>query len=145
MVTGFRHAGIVVANLEQALSFWCDILGFDVVRQVEEKGPFIDQLLGLKDVRVTTSKLSAPDGTILELLHFDSHPDKQNWDGTPYSTGLTHLAFSVDNIDDEYERLSKAGVDFLGLPVVSPDGFAKVAYASGPEKLLLEFVQIINP
>lgn len=145
MITEFRHAGIVVADLEQALSFWCDTLGFSVVKQIEEKGPFIDTLLGLKDVRVTTSKLAAPDGNLVELLHFHSHPDKQSWDGTPYSTGLTHLAFTVDNIDDEYERLSKAGVKFLALPQVSPDGFAKVAYASGPEKLLLEFVQILKP
>ncbi len=145
MITGLRHAGIVVADLERALSFWCDVLGFRIVKQLEEKGPFIDALLGLKDVRVTTCKLSGPDDNLVELLHFHSHPDKHSWGGTPYSTGLTHLAFTVDNIDDEYKRLRVAGVDFLGLPALSPDGCAKVAYASGPEKLLLEFVQIVDP
>ena len=144
MITEFRHAGIVVVDLEQALSFWCDILGFSIVKQMEETGPFIDALLDLKDVRVTTCKLSAPDGNLVELLHFHSHPDKKSWDGTTYSTGLTHLAFTVDNVDDEYERLGKAGVKFLALPQVSPDGFAKVVYASGPEKLLLEFVEILK-
>jgi len=144
MITELRHAGIVVADLEQSLSFWCDTLGFFVVKKMEEKSPFIDVLLGLKNVRVTTCKISAPDGTLVELLYFRSHPDKKSWDGLVYSTGLTHLAFTVDNIDAEFERLTKAGVNFFSLPQISPDGGVKVAYASGPEKILLEFVQILE-
>lgn len=145
MITQFRHIGIVVADLERALAFWCETLGFTVIKQTEETGPFIDALLGLSDVRVTTSKLSGPDGNQVELLYFHSHADKSSWIGTPYSTGLTHIAFTVDDIDAEYKRLTEAGVEFLALPQVSPDGFTKVAYASGPEKLLLEFVEILQP
>ena len=145
MITQFRHIGIVVADLERAIAFWCETLGFTVIKQTEETGPFINALLGLSDVRVTTSKLSGPDGNQVELLYFHSHADKSSWTGTPYSTGLTHIAFTVDDIDAEYKRLTEAGVEFLALPQVSPDGFAKVAYASGPEKLLLEFVEILQP
>lgn len=145
MITQFRHIGIVVTDLDRAIAFWCETLGFTVIKQTEETGPFIDALLGLSDVRVTTSKLSGPDGNQVELLYFHSHADKSSWIGTPYSTGLTHIAFTVDDIDAEYKRLTEAGVEFLALPQVSTDGFAKVAYASGPEKLLLEFVEILQP
>ncbi len=144
MITQFRHIGIVVADLASALTFWCGTLGFTVVKQAVEAGPFIDSLLGLTDVRVTTSKLAGPDGNQVELLSFSSHVDKSSWAGTPYSTGLTHIAFTVDDIDAEYKRLTEAGVEFIALPQISPDGFAKVAYASGPEKLLLEFVEILR-
>jgi catechol 2,3-dioxygenase-like lactoylglutathione lyase family enzyme len=76
MITAIRHAGLVVADLEQSLNFWCDTMGFVVSRQMEESGPHIDAMMGLKDVRVTTAKLAAPDCNLLELLCFHSHPDK---------------------------------------------------------------------
>lgn len=143
-IVGLRHVGIVVANLESALAFWCDTLGFRVQRQMLESGPFIDALLGMSGVEVTTSKLIGVDGNMVELLHFHSHPDLPNWQGKPSSTGLTHLAFTVSNLDALYVRLSEAGVKFFGAPQISPDGGAKVVYASGPENLLLEFVEVLS-
>ena len=143
MITHIRHTGIVVADLKRALSFWRDLLGFRVVRQMEESGPYIDAMLGLKDTKVTTVKLAAPDGNLVELLHFHSNPDRSRWPGTPYSTGLTHLAFTVDDIDAECARLSEAGVEFSAPPQTSPDGAVRVTYGSGPEGLLLELVQVL--
>jgi len=142
VIEGFRHAGIVVADLERALAFWCDTLGFHVQRQMLESGPFIDALLGMAGVKVTTSKLVGPDGNMVELLYFHSHPDLPAWQGTPSSTGLTHLAFTVSNLEDLYARLTEAGVRFFAAPQISPDSGAKVVYASGPENLLLEFVEM---
>ncbi len=76
MITHIRHTGLVVADLDKALHFWCDLLGFKVAKQMEESGPHLDAMMGLKDVRVTTAKLAAPDGNLIELLHFHSHPDQ---------------------------------------------------------------------
>ena len=59
MIMQIRHTGLVVADLEVALHFWRDLLGFTVARQMEESGPHIDAMMGLKDVRLTTSKLTA--------------------------------------------------------------------------------------
>lgn len=144
MITHFRHAGIVVADLERALAFWCDVLGFRVLKRMEESGPYLDAMLGLKDVKATTVKLAAPDGNLVELLHFHSHPDQPAWSGKPYSTGLTHLAFTVDDLDAECARLREAGVRFFAPPQRSPDGNVKVTYGSGPEGLLLELVEVLK-
>ena len=92
MITQIRHTGLVVADLESALCFWCNLLGFSIVKRMDESGPHINAMMGLQDVRVTTVKLAAPDGNLIELLHFNSHPDKPAWTGTPYSTGFTHIA-----------------------------------------------------
>jgi catechol 2,3-dioxygenase-like lactoylglutathione lyase family enzyme len=83
MITQIRHTGLVVANLQTALHFWCDVLGFRVVRQMDEFGPHMDAMMGLKNVRVTTVKLVAPDERMIELLHFQSHPDRPVWEGRP--------------------------------------------------------------
>lgn len=144
MIKNIRHTGLVVANLENALHFWCDVLGFTVFKIAEEAGRHVDGVMGLKDVRVTTAKLSAPDGNLIELLHFHSHPDQPAWKGTPYSTGFTHIALTVDNLDATIEKLSECGVTFPGPPQTGPDRYAKVIYARGPEGVILELVELLN-
>jgi catechol 2,3-dioxygenase-like lactoylglutathione lyase family enzyme len=145
MILAIRHTGLVVHDLDRALHFWCEILGFELTRRMEESGPYIDAMMGLKDVRVTTAKLTAPDGRMVELLKFHSHPDTPQWNGQPYSTGFTHIALTVDNLDALMPKLRAAGVTFPDIPQTSPDGYAKVTYARGPEGVLLELVQILKP
>lgn len=144
MITQIRHTGLVVADLDRALSFWCELLGFRIAKSMEESGPHIDAMMGLQDVRVTTVKLAAPDGNLIELLHFDSHPDQPAWSGTPYSTGFTHVALTVDDLDAVCQKLAAAGVTFNAPPQHSPDGYAKVTYCRGPEGILLELVEVLQ-
>lgn len=144
MISAIRHTGLVVADLERALHFWCDVLGFKVVKQMEESGPHIDAMMGLRDVRVTTAKLAAPDGNLIELLRFHSHPDQPRWNGAPYSTGFTHIALTVDNLDQLVSKLTQEGFSFPASPQRSPDGYANVIYAQGPEGVLLELVEVLK-
>ena len=144
MITQIRHTGLVVADLDAALHFWCDLLGFTVARQMDESGLHIDAMMGLKDVRLTTSKLTAPEGGMIELLYFHSHPDRPTWTGTPHSTGFTHVAMTVKDIDNFCETLKKEGVIFFAPPQLSPDGKVKVTYCRGPEGVLLELVEILS-
>jgi catechol 2,3-dioxygenase-like lactoylglutathione lyase family enzyme len=144
MITAIRHVGLVVADFEKALKFWCEVIGFSVLRQLEESGPHIDAMMGLKDVRLTTAKLSAPDGNLLELLCFHSHPDIVIWKGSPFSTGFTHIALTVQDIDETTRRLMQAGVSFPAEPQKTPDGCVKVIYATGPEGVLIELVEVIS-
>jgi len=143
MIKAIRHIGLVVANLEKSIDFWCEIMGFEVKLRMEEVGPHVDLMMGLDGVKVTTVKLSAPDGNLLELLHFSSHPDKDKWEGRPFSTGLTHIALTVENIEKTYNRLLQSYVSFPAEPQISPDGTAKVIYATGPEGILLELVEVL--
>lgn len=144
MINAIRHTGLVVADLERALHFWSDVLGFKVVTQMDESGPHIDAMMGLKDVRVTTAKLAAHDGNLIELLHFHSHPDQPRWNGSPYSTGFTHIALTVVDLDKLVSKLTQEGVNFPAKPQFSPDGKVRVIYAQGPEGVLLELVEMIT-
>lgn len=141
MSTAIRHVGLVVADLEKSLKFWCETMGFVVSRQMEESGPHIDAMMGLQGVHVTTAKLAAPDGNLIELLKFHSHPDRPTWSGTPYSTGLTHIALTVENIAELLPRLTAAGGAVPSAPQVSPDGKFKVLYVKGLENILIELVE----
>ncbi|MCV6602604.1 MAG: VOC family protein [Cohaesibacter sp.] len=145
MITNIRHTGLVVQDLDASLQFWCENMGFTIARKMDEAGPHIDAIMELDEVKVTTVKLAAPDGNLLELLHFTSHPDKPNWAGGPTSTGLTHMAFTVDNLAKTCEKLQENGVRLHSDIQSSPDGLAKLVYCRGPEGLILELVEMIEP
>ena len=142
MITQIRHTGLVVADLDRALGFWRDLLGFQVVSRLEEAGPHIDAMMGLKHVRVTTVKLAAPDGNLIELLKFHSHPDQPAWTGTPFSTGFTHVALEVNDVAAVCHKLAEAGVTVFAPPQRSLDGHVDATYCRGPEGVLLELVQV---
>tara|TARA_B110000008_G_scaffold121394_1_gene123906 strand:+ start:432 stop:866 length:435 start_codon:yes stop_codon:yes gene_type:complete len=143
MIKELRHVGLVVTDIEKALDFWQNMLGFELVKRMEESGQHVDQMIGLQGVRVTTAKLKDQSLGMVELLQFHSHPDKSQWDGTPFSTGLTHIAFTVTDIEKTYEEFKLAGVEFPAPPQLSPDGSVKVIYAKGPEGLLMELVEVL--
>jgi len=138
-----RHSGIVISDREKALRFYQDLLGLTMHREMVESGDFISDILGLKDVKVNTMKLKADDGNLVELLHFVSHPRKV----VPYELcdmGPTHVAFTVEDLDKEYERLTAAGVSFTVPPQVSVDGNAKVTFCKDPDGNYIELVQMLK-
>lgn len=140
MITNIRHTGIVVHDLNSAIDFYQDLLGFEIVKQLEETGGYIDRILGLDGVRVTTIKMAAPGGQIIELLKFHSH-DRKGGPGELYNIGISHISLTVDNLDLEYETLKSKGVEFNAPPQLSPDGLAKVTFCRSPEGVYIELVE----
>lgn len=145
-VRAVRHFGIVVGNMERSLRFYRDLLGLRVVRTMDESGEHIDNMLSLQNVRVSTVKMSADNGsTLVELLKFKSHPRETPAKCEVYSIGLSHVAFTVDDLDGVYRRLLQAGVRFKAPPRLSPDGYAKVTFCQDPDGTLVELVEVMNP
>ena len=143
MITGFRHAGIVVEDLDRSLAFYVDKLGFKVVNQQDECGPYIDYLLQIASAQVTTVKLAAPDGSMIELLKF-SRPMGPIRKHEIFEHCVSHLAFTVDDVQGMYEKLFEEGVGFKAPPLVSPDGKCKLTFALDPDGTYLELVQALN-
>lgn len=144
MINGVRHTGIVVNEIENAIKFWVNLLGFKVVVDQIEEGEFIDKLLGLENVLVRTVKLAAQDGSLVELLHFTSHKSLPTWDGNPYKTGLTHIAFNVANISNVVSILEQNGYSEVNRYQKSMNGDVLVCYIKGFEGLLLELVEQLD-
>ena len=144
MISGVRHTGIVVNDINGAINFWVDLLEFKIVSNELETGEFIDRLLGLQNVTVQTVKLVAQDKTMIELLHFESHPSKEVWSGTPYSSGLTHVALNTFELSALVARLNTHGFHARSDIQISPSGKVRVCYLSGFEGILLELVEAIR-
>ena len=137
-----RHIGIVVSDLEKSIYFYRDLFGFRITRQMEESGDYIDKMLALSRVKVTTVKMTAPDGQMIELLKFHTHLNEQK-PRDINNVGITHIAFAIDDLSDEYNRLKNEGVPFNSPPQLSLDGCAKVAFCRAPEGIFIELVEVL--
>ena len=142
MIKDIRHTGIVVGDLKASLYFYRNLLGFRVAKQMEEAGDYIDNISSLRNVKVTTVKMTLPSGQMVELLKYHSHPAEQKTREI-CEVGISHIAFTVDDLDAEYERFKKEGIQFNSPPQLSPDGYAKVAFCRAPEGTLIELVEVL--
>ena len=136
-----RHVGIVVKDLAKSTDFWVNVIGFKIHVDAKEVSPYIDELLGIENPELRTVKFIDRNGFIIELLEFANYPGKDNWEGNLASTGLTHIALTVDNLDLLASKLKQSNFSFVSNTLNSPNGLVKVVFAKGPEGLMLELVE----
>jgi catechol 2,3-dioxygenase-like lactoylglutathione lyase family enzyme len=135
--------GIVVNDLGKNKDFWMNSLGFQIHVEALEQSPYIDELLAIKDPNLTTVKLIDSKGFVIELLKFDNYQVEESWSGDLKTTGLTHIALTVDDIEELVGNLKKLNYQLLSEIKMSPNGKVKVVFIKGPEGLMLELVEEI--
>ncbi len=139
---GVRHTGIVVSDLKKSLYFYQDLLGLKVKIRADEFGNHIDQMNGKTGILVTTVKMLADDGpTLIELLKFERPEIKSEKAIGPFKIGPTHIAFTVDNLEELYKKLLANGVHFNCPPLIPPNGKVKVTFCKDPDGTLVELVE----
>lgn len=139
-----RHAGIVVTDMEKSLKFYRDFLGLKVVWDKLESGDYIDKMSALKNVRVRTVKMIADSGSLIELLWYDSHQRKRVGKSEICNIGASHIAFTVENLDEIHKLLCKNGVKFNCEPQFPPGGKVKVTFCEDPDGTLIELVEVLK-
>ena len=143
MIRSVRHTGIVVRDLEKSTEFYC-ALGFVKDNQAIEEGNFIDTVVGLQNTKLEWVKLKAPDGYLLELLQYHSHPESTEiTQQKSNKLGCSHMAFSVDNIDRICEKIIQLGGCIVNPPALTNDKKVKVAYCHDVEGVLMEIVEVL--
>ena len=136
--------GIVVNDLDKTRDFWVNTLGFKLHIEAKEGSPYIDELLAIKDPGLTTVKLVDSKGFIIELLKFENYQVENTWSGDLKTTGLTHIALTVDKLDELVEILEKLDYQTISKIKTSPNKKVKVVFVRGPEGIMLELVQELN-
>ena len=102
--------GVFVGDQDQALKFYTETLGF-VKKHDVPVGEF-------KWLTVTAP--DDPDGPEL-LLEPNENPVAQEYQKGMFDQGIPTAAFSVTDIQAEYERLTSLGVAFTMEPTELPD------------------------
>jgi catechol 2,3-dioxygenase-like lactoylglutathione lyase family enzyme len=142
MIKTVRHVGIVVKKIDDVLPFYHNLLNLRIVKKTVEPEKFINPLLNLTGCQLITVKLATEDGTtLIELLEFASNNGSELQVRELFTSGLSHIALTVENLDSLYTRLIRAGIQFISPPITSPDGLARVAFCRDPVGTYLELVE----
>ncbi len=124
----YLHTMVRVSDLDRALDFYCDKLGLQEVRRIENDAG-----------RFTLVFLAAPGD--VERAKTDMAPLVEltyNWDPEEYSGGRNfgHLAYRVDDIYAACRRLMDGGVT-----INRPPRDGRMAFVRSPEGISIELLQ----
>ena len=121
----YLHTMVRVADLDASLDFYCDKLGLEELRRIDNEGG-----------RFTLVFLAAPGDTEaqVELTH--------NWDPETLSGGRNfgHLAYHVDDIYALCQRLMDGGVT-----INRPPRDGHMAFVRSPDDISVELLQAGKP
>ena len=124
----YLHTMVRVGNIDKSLDFYCDKLGMQEVRRVDnEAGRYTLLFLAAPEDKGKATSDKAP---LLELTY--------NWDPEVYGEGRNfgHLAFEVDDIYGTCARLMKAGVT-----INRPPRDGRMAFVRSPDNISIELLQ----
>ena len=124
----YLHTMVRVGNIDKSLDFYCDKLGMQEVRRVDnEAGRYTLLFLAAPEDKGKATSDKAP---LLELTY--------NWDPEVYGEGRNfgHLAFEVDDIYATCARLMRAGVT-----INRPPRDGRMAFVRSPDNISIELLQ----
>ena len=142
MITHFRHTGLVVQDLDRSLLFYQG-LGLKLQARKRESGAYIDSVVGLTQTDLEWAKLATPDGALVELIRYQSHPDPPT-SRPANSHGCSHVAFTVTDMEEALSTLQFLGGNLVGEVATDPSGRHRVVYCSDPEGIILEIVEVVS-
>ncbi len=142
MISKLDHINIVVSDLQKAKEFFLE-LGFKEEISSRIAGERFSTITGLPGFEAEFVGLSLPgSSTNVELIQYYSPVGgKDPGLSKPNQLGFRHMAFAVDDIEAEVERLKAKGVQFQSDIQVWEKTGKKLVYFYGPDGIVLEFAQ----
>jgi len=139
MILGLHHVALAVTDLDPALHFYRDLLGFEVCDEAELPAgmPAISSALGIENAACRV-RMMRKGNSFIELFEFDDALEGE-LDRPVNRLGITHLAVATDDAEGDYQRLEAAGVVF-NAPLFgrSPSRFA---YGRDPFGNVIELLE----
>ena len=124
----YLHTMVRVTDLDASLRFWCDLLGLEEMRRMDNAaGRFTLVFLAAPADRARSQAERSPE---VELTF--------NWDPQPYDGGRNfgHLAYKVDDIHAACQRLMDGGV-----VINRPPRDGHMAFVRSPDGISIELLQ----
>ncbi|MBA4391706.1 MAG: glyoxalase [Syntrophus sp. (in: bacteria)] len=142
MIKDIDHINIVVSDLHKAKKFFLN-LGFEEVISSHLSGEELSIVTGLPNIEAEFVGLSLPGShTNIELIQYFSPIGGRDPElSHANQIGFRHIAFEVDDIEAEVERLKANGVQFQSNIRVWGKTGKKLVYCYGPEGIILELAQ----
>lgn len=133
------HLGLCVTDLDRSLRFWCDGLGFET-REVLQLGSEWANALEVGTPAEFTSHFIRKGELEFELLYYASPPPQGTPSASRGQVGITHLAFSVDDLDAAIDHLVAHGGTVLD-DTRTALGPVSLAFVADPDGVRIELIQ----
>jgi catechol 2,3-dioxygenase-like lactoylglutathione lyase family enzyme len=140
----FSHVNIVAFDVAKMIEFFGTHFGMKAGTPTRTSDPWVSALTGLPDAEVEFTALSSQDQTTrIELLKFinPASPAPATNEAVPNVLGYRHVGFSVPNIWDRYEEMTREGYHFLSKPQTVAEMGVITVYFEGPEGILIQLTQ----
>jgi catechol 2,3-dioxygenase-like lactoylglutathione lyase family enzyme len=143
-VRRLEHVGVVFDDLEAATGFFLD-LGLEREGATTVEGEWVDNIVGLRDVRADVVIVRTPDGSgKLELTKFHTPADTRGPQAAAANRlGIRHILFAVDGLDEIVDKLRDKGFNLVG-KVQDYEGLFRLCYIRGPEGIIVELAEQIG-
>jgi catechol 2,3-dioxygenase-like lactoylglutathione lyase family enzyme len=139
------HTGMTVSNLEGALAFWRDVLGFELSHTAHQTGKMAREITGVAGAEIKLAVVKAPGGHKIELLEYLAPTDrKKHVNLRPCDVGSVHVALIVDDLDAVLSAINASGWEAAGKPQtlqLGPNAGKRVVYVRDPDGTTIEFMQ----
>ncbi len=145
-ITGPRHAGITVSDLDRSLEFYCSLLGLELLWRRLYEEPEITRIVGVPEASgLEIAMLRVPGGEVdVELIEYHGC-ESPSGRSPPSHHGTGHFCVFVTGIEALYEELLARGVSFRSDGPVEmgagPNAGGKSLYALDPDGYIFEFHQ----
>jgi len=145
MALRMSHIGVCVSDWRRSLRFYCDLLGFRYVNELELEGEPSATLLQLDGVRFRAIYLER-EGVVIELLAYDAPETQGDTAPRPMNRlGITHFSLRVDDLDAFLEELHAADVAILQETRIEiAQAKTKAIFVTDPDGTRIELVQRVG-
>jgi len=129
---------IVVEDLDAAKAFFAE-LGMELDGETTVEGPWVDQTVGLDDVRADIAMMRTPDGHgRVELSRFHRPPAiRAGPESAPANAlGMRRIMFMVDDLDGVVDRLRGHGAELVG-EIAQYEDIYRLCFLHGPEGIII--------
>ena len=138
------HTGFSVSSLDEAIQFWTQAMGFELVRESEMGGDFLRRTTGVDDRCCRMALVKGPGGYHIELLEYSTARSLGRVPESAGGIGASHLAVTVSDIEKAIACVEAAGWTAKGsverIPAGPREG-TRVAYVCGPDGITIELMQ----
>lgn len=142
-VLSVDHTGFTVSNLESALAFWRDVLGFELSHRPHQTGSLASEITGVPGAEISIAVLKGY-GHKIELLEYSAPEDRKQVRLRPCDVGFVHVALLVDHLDGLLAAIARSGWQAAGGPqtlVAGPNVGKRVVYVRDPDGTTIEFME----
>ncbi len=144
MAIKYVHTNIIASDWRRLADFYIQVFGCKpLLPERDLSGEWVEKLTGVEGAKIKGVHLALPgyeDGPTLEIFEFD--PWSLNIaEPTVNFSGIRHIAFHVDNVEETLFHLLQNGGSKLGKIVKKQYetlGLLTVVYARDPEGNIIE-------